>query len=184
MTAAHNFYEANCKSKSENIVFVSGEGGPNPREYPVVDWKAVPNFIMDPQFNMPNPSAFNDVGVGILDQPADASLGVIPAITDGNFQANQIRVIGYPRNKDNGGKMWLCDGAYLPQQSNSFEFSMSSDFSGGASGGPLVIDTPNGWQAIGLQSGERPGNIIYSGRLGQQAKDLIQWAYSAIGAVA
>ena len=139
---------------------------------------------MDPQFNMPNPAAFNDVGVGLLAQPADASLGVIPAITDGNFQANQIRVIGYPRNKDNGEKMWLCDGAYLPQQSNSFDFSMSSDFSGGASGGPLVIDTPNGWQAIGCQSGERPGNIVYSGRLGQQAKDLIQWAYSQIGGIA
>ena len=183
MTVAHNLYEANCRSESENLVFIAGHGGPNEQEYPVIDWKVVSNFIMDPQFQRPNPSAFNDVGVAILDRPADSIFGIVPAVTDGSIQPSQIRMLGYPGNKDNGNKMWMCDGSFLPQQSDSFQFSMSCDFSGGASGGPWVVNTPTGWQAIGLQSGERPGSIGYSGRLGQQAKDLIQWANSVIGSL-
>ena len=179
MTVAHNFFEAKCKDRSENIVFAAGRGGQDEEFYSVIDFKNVPIFESDPQFGgQPNPAAVNDIGVGILDRPADPKFGILPVVTDSTIQPNLIRMVGYPANRDNGLKMWMCEGQYLPQQSTSFDFAMSSDFSGGASGGPWVVDTPTGWKAIGLQSGNRPGNICYSGRLGQQARDLIAWAKS------
>jgi|GEM_PF-3182057 len=186
MTVAHNFFETNCVNsapnvRSQNIVFVPGRGGPDEESYSVIDFQNVPKFEMDPQFGVPNPAAVNDVAVGILDRPVDSKFGFIPVVTDGSLQPNLIRMLGYPVNKDAGLKMWMCEGAYLPHESNSFEFSMSCDFKGGASGGPWVVDTQTGWKAIGLQSGERAGNICFSGRLGQQARDLIAWAESVVG---
>ena len=183
MTVAHNLFEVKCKDRSSNVEFFPGFDGQPQESYRVIDFEYVKAYEGNPPSVPADPSAVNDVGIGILDRDASSALGKIPPLTNGVVDFDKVMAIGYPGNHDLGAKMWRCEGRVVPELSKPDQFVMPSDFQGGSSGGPWVVETPQGWRAVGAQVGNPygvAGNYCVSGVFGQQVKTLLDWANSRV----
>ena len=181
MTCAHNIYESNCNAYSTNIVFNRAFNGTrNPQDmYSVVAYRIIPEYPTVP-------SANNDVAVCIVDRDfPDDILRIPPIINPSSSGYQTCKAVGYPGNKPDGlNKMWSCDGDFMPQLSDPDDrIVMASDFGGGSSGGPWVVQTNDGLRALGLQVGPAPGaagNYQGSAYFGSKVNALVDWANGLI----
>ena len=175
MTVAHNIVEANCQSLSTNIVFVPGLGNTDQvdpsRIYSIVEKRYIEDY---PSI----PSAANDVAICTLDRDISDVSDPIPPILNPSFDFERCLALGYPSNhQPDGNKMWQCNGEFMSGiSSQSDRIIMASDFGGGSSGGPWVVETDEGWRALGLQVGPVPnlgGHYQGSAYFGSKVQELL-----------
>ena len=76
--------------------------------------------------------------------------------------------------------MWACDGEYLDELSGpGNRILMASDFTGGSSGGPWLLQLDGEWVANGIQAGkpyDQSGDYSNSAWFGAQVDALVAWA--------
>ena len=176
MTVAHNIFDTNCREFSTNIVFIPGANDlSTPELYSVIGYR-FPDAYPD------IPSANNDVAVCILDRDLDADVGETPPLVHQPLEGDRFLQLGYPSNHSMQN-MWQCDGEFAPEKSSKTDrIVMGSDFGGGSSGGPWLVQSNGNWFARGHQVGPFPGqagDFQGSSYYGDQVEALLEWAGGA-----